>query len=159
MGQAYQGVNTANSNLSTITGSVDGFVGTRSVFSFSLQRIINGTADTSTLLRESLVTVNDILVTQHYTEDVDFIEVLVYGVVIGLTALFLLGYVVFACCGWVGCRYCLNVLCLLLFFVGLTLFAGLVLMSYLSAIFSSGCEYMKLTATDVNSFKGKSTTT
>ena len=102
------------------------------------------------------MTVADILVTHNYTSSIDWIELVVYGGIIGLTALYLLCFIVFVCCKKTGCRFCLYFTGGLLFFICLATFAALIIISYLSTVLYSGCRYMQESATNPTSFKGTS---
>jgi hypothetical protein len=102
--------------------------------------MINDTGKSSSLLHSTLLTVNDLLLTEDYFSSAYYAEELFYGIILGLSILYLLSLTVFACCDKMGCRYPLYLCGFLLFLAALSAFFFL---TYSSAIFSSGCNYLR----------------
>lgn len=73
VGNAYSGMSQANTNLSTITSTVDSFISSSSAFTASLIQIINQTSDSATSLKSTLITVDDIFSRKDYVFNVTYV--------------------------------------------------------------------------------------
>lgn len=65
---------------------------------------------------------------------------------------YLMVLIIFACCDKMGCRYLLYFLGFLIFWVALAVFAVFFLLTYSSAIFSSGCNYFSASINNSTTF-------
>ncbi len=65
---------------------------------------------------------------------------------------FALALIMFACCNKLSCRKLLYLLGFFLFFTAIGTFAALIILTYTSPIFYSGCKYFKESITDPNKF-------
>lgn len=79
-------------------------------------------------------------------------ETLFYGIILGVTMLYLLSLTVFTCCDKISCRHMLYLLGALLFLIALATMAVFFFLTFTSIIFNSGCNYMVNTLTDPNTF-------
>jgi hypothetical protein len=118
--------------------------------------MINATASSASLLHSTLLTVYDLLVTVDYFSRLYYVETLFYGVILGLTVLYLLSLTVFTFCGIMSCRHLLYLFGFLLFLTALAVFAVFFLLTFTSAIFYSGCGYMATTISNPATFISKS---
>ena len=75
-----------------------------------------------------------------------------YGTVMGLSLLALLGVIFVKCFNMIQCRYLLHIICILCFFLGIILFALATFLSVSMASTYYACIYFSNTFTDPNSF-------
>jgi len=116
--------------------------------------MINQTADSENKISDSLLTVNDIFVSTTYADKLSFIEPLYYGMVGILTIFFLLMIICFSFCDKLWCKTFLNIMGFLLFLLCLFSFCLLLVLSFISPIFYSGCKYIKNSINDPDKFTG-----
>lgn len=156
VGTAYAAVEAASKNLSSITTTVDSFKIQASSFSSSVGQMISDTAHSISLLKTTLLTINDLFVTQDHFSSIYYIETLFYGVILGVTILHLLSLTVFSCCDKMACRHMIYLLGFLLFLLTAATLALFFLLTFTSIIFNSACNHMAASIQDPDTFASKS---
>lgn len=152
IGDAYKALQTSYSNLSFITSNVDAFISSADYFRQNLNQIINKTDNYTSLLKEGLLNTNDIIVTVNKFTSLSYVEYLFYGVILGLTILYLIVVIFFWCCDKISCSSCLYFCGFLHFLVCLITFAVLFFLTYTSTISYSGCRYFSDSLRSTSSF-------